>query len=355
MPANHRSLVSAHAVLANLGLIIFLSFYPFNSWVNSGVPLFEFLSYPLPFYNRPFDNLVNTLIYLPYGFALAKMGQAGFTGYLRAVLLVALTSGLVETGQQFTLTRVASNLDVICNVAGGALGALLALHPWAGSLWFRLMRLRYRYLQEDSSSEYAALLMGVWFMTELNPAIPLFGLVVLPQGLPQPYISPLPDASLFLAMVEGGSAMLNLAGSLLFVTSFLSRRQYQLRAIMLILGLALLLKMLIAGVVLKPAEFFQWINLNVAVGLVLGLLLVWLVTRGQRLAQTVMALLCIVLSQVAVSYWPLSGMQADVMSLFRWQYGHLHNMSAMVDLLADLWPVAAVYCLLLSLYRQLRY
>ena len=58
----------------------------------------------------------------------------------------------------------------------------------------------------DSSADYALLLIGLWFLTQLNPAIPLFGMVVLPEGLPQPYVSPLQDPQLFLMLIEGGSA-----------------------------------------------------------------------------------------------------------------------------------------------------
>jgi len=88
--------------------------------------------------------------------------------------------------------------------------------------------------------------------------------------------------------------------------------------------------------------------------LLVGLLLVWAVTRGQRWPQTVAAMLCLLLSQLVVSFWPLSGLQSDVLSLFRWSYGHLLNMSALVDLVADLWPLGAFACLLLSLSQQYR-
>ena len=350
--ARARHHVPLHATVINAALIVFLSFYPFTEWTDNGLPLFDFLFYPLPYYTRFFDNLVNGLVYIPYGFCLALLPRRRWLGWCLALPLAMLTSLLVETGQQFLPSRVASNLDMLYNIGGALIGASLAAFWPFGRVWQACLHWRERYFVEDSSADYALLLIGLWFLTQLNPAIPLFGMVVYPQGLPQPYISPLSDPSIFLALIEGGSAMLNLAGSLLFLTCFLRRRQNQLRAILLFICAVLMLKILTAGLLLKPAEFFQWVNGNVAIGLLLGLVLVWLVTRGQRWPQTWAAMICLLLSQIAVSYWPLSGYQSDILSLFRWHYGHLYNISALVDLVTDLWPIGALWCLLLSLWRQ---
>ncbi|GHD80192.1 VanZ family protein [Vogesella fluminis] len=351
-PGASRSHVALHAALINAALIVFLSAYPFTGWRDTGLPLFDFLFYPLPYYTRFFDNAVNLLIYIPYGFSLALVPHRKWQGWALAMVVASVSSVLVETLQQFLPLRVASNLDVLYNTGGAACGATLATFPLFSRFWAQGKALRRRWFVGDSSADYALLLIGLWFLTQLNPAIPLFGMVVLPEGLPQPYISPLQDPQLFLMLIEGGSAMLNLAGSLLFLTCFLSRRQYQLRAIAYFLLTVIVLKLVTAGALLKPALFFQWVNLNVALGLLGGLLLVWVVTRGQRWPQTVGAMLCLLLSQLVVSFWPLSGLQSDVLSLFRWSYGHLLNMSALVDLVADLWPLAAFACLLLSLRQQ---
>lgn len=352
LPANRRSHVALHAVLINAALIAFLSFYPFSGWTDNGLPLFDFLFYPLPYYTRFFDNLVNVVFYIPYGFSLALSCRRKWQGFCLALLLGALTSVSVETVQQFLPVRVASNLDILCNVAGACCGAAIATFPGLARFWLMCKRLRQRLFVEDSSADYALLLISLWFLTQLNPAIPLFGMVVLPQGLPQPYEAPMADAQLFLSLIEGGSAMLNLAGSLLFLTCFLRQRQYQVRAILYFLSGVVVLKLITAGALLKPSLFFQWVNSNVAAGLGLGLLLVWLVTRGQRWPQTMVAMACLLLSQLVVSFWPLSG--ADVLSLFRWRYGHLLNISALVSLVSDLWPLGAFACLSLSIWQQWR-
>lgn len=350
-----RSHVALHASLINAALIVFLSLYPFSGWTDNGLPLFDFLFYPLPYYTRFFDDFVNLLFYVPYGFSLALIRAPKWLGWCLALLLATLTSVAMETCQQFLPLRVASNLDVIYNVAGAAIGATLATFPLMARVWQQCQQLRRYLFVDDSSADYALLLIGLWFMTQLNPAIPLFGMVIFPEGLPQPYVSPLSDAQLFLSLIEGGSAMLNLAGSLLFLTCFLRQRQHQVRAVLYFLLTVVVLKLITAGALLKPALFFQWVNLNVVYGLLCGLLLVWAVTRGQRWPQTIFALLCLLLSQVVVSFWPLSVFQPDVLSLFRWRYGHLLNMSALVALITDLWPVGAFTCLILSVRRQLNH
>ncbi|MFO1234157.1 MAG: hypothetical protein U1E47_03455 [Rivihabitans pingtungensis] len=62
-------------------------------------------------------------------------------------------------------------------------------------------------------------------VSRINPANPLFGVVVMPEGLPQPFESPIADPALFLFLLEAGGAMLNLTATLLFIASFLARRR----------------------------------------------------------------------------------------------------------------------------------
>ncbi|MGL6069842.1 VanZ family protein [Craterilacuibacter sp.] len=341
-----RSHVAQYTALITFVVIVFSSFYPFTDWVYSGQPLLEFVSYPLPYYFRLFDNAVNFLIYLPLGFALALTCRHRLWGWLLAVVLSVLVSFLVEFGQQFLPMRVSSNLDMLYNMAGAVLGATLAVSPGFRRVWHSVWQRRQRYFRHESMADYAVVLIVVWFVTQLDPSIPLFGVVVRPIGLPQPFISPMANPMLFLLLVEAGGVMLNLTAFLLFITTFLASRRYTARAITIALVLAWFLKVLAAGTLLKPMAFFEWINQYVMTGLSAGFLLVWLVTRfGQKL-QAVVALLALLGTQALVALWPLARSDADMLSLFRWHYGHLANMNALVAFLSQLWPYAA--CVVLA-------
>ena len=347
-----RHLVSRWFALIWLGVIVVVSLYPFSGWTDSGEPPFDFLFYPLPYYQRDFDNLINVAAYLPYGFALARIPRRRWLGFLLGCALSTLTSLCVEVTQVYLPNRVSSNLDLLTNAAGGVVGAFLATHPWSRRFGYGLLRLRYRWFVEDSSADYALMLLAVWFLTQINPAVPLFGVVVVPRGLPQPFVSPLQDPVLFLALLETGGAMLHLTAILLFLTSFLLDRRYQARAVGLFLLLAWLVKVGAAGMLLKPIAFFEWMNLHVAVGLTAALLLVWAVTRAGASLQKLAALLALAGGVWLVELWPLVAPVTDGFDLFRWHYGHLTNISALAEFASQAWPWAAMSCLVLSLWRQ---
>ncbi|RXZ43090.1 VanZ family protein [Crenobacter cavernae] len=354
LPPTSTSRLPAHVALLMLAVIAFTSFYPFTDWSYSGRPLLEFLFYPLPYYFRLFDNVVNYLIYIPYGFALALMPRSRWLGCLWAIVAAGATSFSVEFVQQFLPTRVASNLDIAYNVAGAATGAMLAISPFTVWAWRHIRYWRAEWFAAGSPADYAVVLIVLWFVTQLNPSVPIFGVVVRPIGLPQPFISPLDDPMLFLFLLEAVGAMLNLIAFLLFATCFLRHRRYTARAVAGLILLALLLKLLAAGALLKPFAFFEWFDQNVMTGLSAGFLLVWGITRFGRKVQTVCALLALIASQSVAAIWPLRADSQDMLGLFRWGYGHLENMGALVEFLSHLWPWIAGVCLIASLIHEWR-
>lgn len=338
-----------------LVVILFASFYPFSGWGFSGQPLFEFLSYPLPYYFTFYDNLVNFLAYVPYGFSLALSFKPRWLGWLLAVLGGALTSLAVELVQQFLATRISSNLDILFNVAGALAGASLAINPLLRRLWRQLWHTRRYLFALGGNADFAVVLIVVWFLTQLNPSVPLFGVVVWPVGgLPQPFVSPLDNPRLFLMLVEASGAMLHLMAFLLFVSSFLAQRALIHRTLFALVSITFLIKLFGAWGFLKPPAFFQWFNSSVMMGLSLGVLLVLWVVRGPRWLQALVALLSLAASQWVASLWPLQASTADLLSYFRWRYSHLSDLGALVEFLSKLWPWAAGLCLLLALCERWR-
>lgn len=350
-PAPHR--VPHWFALCYLGVIVVVSLYPFTDWEDSGQPWLEFLFYPLPYYRTSFDIGVNVLAYLPYGLALARVFRPAWLGVLAAVCLGGLTSVAIEIAQLYLPVRVASNLDVLCNTGGALLGALLATVPWSVRLGLLLRRARRRWLVADSSADYALMLGVLWFLTQINPATTLFGVVVMPEGLPQPFESPLANPALFLFLLEAGGAMLNLTATLLFIASFLARRRDHAQVLAGFFLLAWLFKVVAAAAMLKPVAYFAWINPHVLAGLALGGVLTWLLTYAQRWLQTAIALVLLGLAQLVAAQWPLVATHDDQRGLFRWAY-HLSNLNALSEFANHLWPWAAMACLLISALRQFR-
>jgi hypothetical protein len=205
-----------------------------------------------------------------------------------------------------------------------------------------------------SMADYGVLLILIWFVTQFNPSVPLFDVVIRPSGLPQPFASPLENPALFLLLVEAGAAMLHLVAVLLFVTSFLKDRRHIQLALVAVLAGTLLIKFAGARLFLKPFALFEWYDSNVVMGLGFGMLFVLWAVQWSRKWQMLTALLALVGSQWIASLWPFHASFLDLLSYFRWHYGHLSDMGALVEFVSKCWPWAAELCLALAWIERSR-
>jgi len=168
-------------------IILIVSLYPFAGWRDLGVPVFAFFSYPFPHYYTAFENVVNVLAYIPLGFCIVLLRRRALSGAMLALLAGGLLSASVEFAQQFLPTRIASNLDLLCNASGALLGALLVwpfLHPRWQRGW---LALRYHLFAPGAAVEWGVAWLLLWFVTQFDPSQPFLGVVVQAQGLPQPF------------------------------------------------------------------------------------------------------------------------------------------------------------------------
>ncbi|QDQ26433.1 hypothetical protein FNU76_08675 [Chitinimonas arctica] len=217
---------------------------------------------------------------------------------------------------------------------------------------------RQRWFREGPLTDFGLTLMVLWLLTQLNPAVPLFGVVVQPVGLPQPWVSPISNALLFLRALEGVGVMLSVTAVGLLVTTLLAQRRNAVLAIFGLVLTALLLKVLFAGALLKPTEFLAWFNLNVLAGALLAWGLLAVLVRLQRRWQARMALLCLGMAQLVEALWPLTAQPVGMASLFKWSYGHLRDFSGLTQTMSEAWPwLAAAYLFWLMVldWRQARH
>lgn len=185
-----RSLALAYTVL-----VAYACLTPFSGWRDPGLPILDFLTAPWPRYFTGLDLAFNVLGYLPLGFVLAPALPRRLPG-LAAMLLATLLAGLLslglETIQNFLPTRVASNVDLGCNILGALIGAILG--TWRGDALFDrrggLHRWRQRRVLAGHLGDMGLILLGLWLLTQLTPGGPLFGtgdlraMLSLPQPLP---------------------------------------------------------------------------------------------------------------------------------------------------------------------------
>ncbi|HEY1607752.1 MAG TPA: VanZ family protein, partial [Paraburkholderia sp.] len=175
----HRpSPFARHAFVAYVALIIYASWYPFSGWRSLGLAPFAYLGDPFPQYLTTFDVVTNVLGYMPLG-ALAVLAMwprvRGALAVAAGLAAGALLSVLMEAGQTYLPTRVASNLDLASNALGALLGAVLAA-PATGALLDRgwLRRLRFRWFERDTSALLG--LVALWPFATMFPAPRLFGM-----------------------------------------------------------------------------------------------------------------------------------------------------------------------------------
>jgi len=110
------------AVAAALAPILLLTTWPFRSFVShSHWAAVEWI----PFTQKqvPLDFLLNTLLFVPLGLALAW--RTNLTTIGRITLVGLLVSLMVETFQVFTHSAFSTTADVLANTLGAWGGALM--------------------------------------------------------------------------------------------------------------------------------------------------------------------------------------------------------------------------------------
>ncbi|QZA81808.1 VanZ family protein [Deefgea piscis] len=336
------TMVSPFLFAVSLLLILIVSLYPFSGWRFTGEPITAFYTYPLPYYFTVFDNAINILAYIPLGLSAVLILRRYRLAFLYATCICLLVSMSIEFVQQFLPSRVASNMDMISNVLGGGIGAIAGVvlsHRYFLQYW---LHFRHDYLASSAVVEWGFIWLALWFVTQFDPSLPFLGVVVMPQGLPQPFVSPIQSPALFLRLLEGGGMMLHLLAVALFVSLLVRYHRYAPRAIASVLICALLVKMGFAGMLLQPEQFFAWINLNIALGGIAGIVLLAFFLRLNRRLRAWAGFLALCLINIITYLWPLSPNGSSNLDGYKWSYGHLQHFNGMSSAIGDIWPIGTM-------------
>ena len=252
----------------------------------------------------------------------------------------------IECLQVFLPGRIASNIDILHNAAGALLGAVAAALLATKLIMHRLELARHAWFCEGTHIDFGLVLVALWFFTQLDPSIPLFGVIVPHHGLPQPFEAPIGNPSLFLKTLQGLNASLNLLSLALLLTVTLAHRRFMPGGIAILISLTLLLKLATAGLLLKPFALFQWLSWPIAIGLIVASLLLPIAIRLRRRWRALAAGLALLCNQGVSWLWPLNETPMSALKLFRWKGQHLLNFNGMAHTIADIWPYLALMFLL---------
>ena len=334
-------------------LTAYASLYPLEGWHNHGLSPLAFLDAPWPRYITAFDLAVNLLGYMPYGFLCV----AALEPRLRGVGAVGAAAGsalilslVLEAGQSYLPARVAVNLDVLCNLAGAVLGAVLgaALVP----RWMRegpIGRARGALFLPGVDIDIGLVLVGLWLFTQLNPATLLFA-----AGDLRDLVAATPGRARrpeFFAGVEAFTAAANLVGVGLLVSA-LARPGQPLRALICaLIGVALAVKVAAFAVVMRAENVLVWLTPGAQYGLLLGLAVTLFAVRMPRTVRLAVAAVLLMAATVLVNLAPPNPYLVATLKL--WQQGHFLNFNGLTRLVSALWVFAALaYLIYLAARRR---
>jgi VanZ family protein len=357
--------VARAALLVYLLLIVYASWYPFSGWRSTGLSPFTFLNLTPQRYFTRFDVMVNVVGYAPLGMLLVLAMYPVVRGAW-AVLLAALggilISGAMETVQNYLPSRVPSNLDLLTNSVGALAGALFGA-LWARSLLDqgRLYRLRRRWFAPHASQ--GLVLLALWPLAQIYPQGYLFG---LGQVLPiiSDWLSEWLDTNIDLvALLRPGLTMsaeqywlsetiitaCGMSGAALTLLCLTRRGAPRFTLVLLMAGIALLVKTLASSLLFTPENAFIWLTPGAEGGFLIGLIMLSGLAFAPQVAQRRLAVFTLVLSLVVVNTIPAN--PYFVSTLQSWVQGKFLNFNGAAQFLSLLWPFFALWFLLLPSHK----
>ncbi len=348
--------------LVYVGLVVYASLYPFGGWRDQGPLPWGFLIAPWPHYWTVFDLFSNVLGYAPLGFLLALGAlRTGLGG--RAVGLATLGAGglslLMETLQGYLPARVPSNVDLLLNLGGAWLGAVMAtLLEKMGAL-DRWIRFRERWFVPEARG--ALVLLALWPLALLLPAAVPLGLGQVFEraeaGLAEilldtPLLEWLPLRAVELQpLVPGVEMSCVLLGALipcLLGFSIIPSRVRRAGFVLVVLVAAIGATLLSAALSYGPAHAWAWLSLPVKAGLVLAGVMALLLSRVPARVCAALLLLGLGLYLVLINQAPASPYFAHNLQV--WEQGRFIRFHGVVQWLGWLWPYAVLLYVLIRVW-----
>lgn len=301
-----------------------------------------------PKYVTAFDVALNVVAYIPLGtLACLHFLQRGarIAAIAKATALGAAFSFAMEAAQLFIPTRVASLYDVLANGAGALAGAMVFADPWYSVVTRPLGELRERVVIEGQWGDAGLMLVMLWLLAQLNPALPFFGAGnIVAEG----------DDSTAAAILQWSGVALSICGFGLFVSALMRGPQGALRVTLVLLSVALWLKFVAASFMLQPHFAEDWLSAGRIVGLVAGIALLFPLRMLPRAARIYLALLFVLAGALFSKIFGAYSALDEWLKLFRWPYGQLASFATLTQFLHEAWPFLALAFLIALFFHARR-
>jgi VanZ family protein len=318
-------------------LIAYASLYPFAPLRPPGDLLNAFFLKPR--HVVAFDVWVNVLAYVPFG-ALAGYhfrGRGHPHPVLLALALAAVLSLALEACQLFIPTRVGTIFDVAANVAGAGIGILTLMEPGKTLVTKPLAEARDRLFTAGLWGDAGLVLIVLWLLAQLNPALPFFGAgnITAREG---------EGASL--EMLIAIAAGMSVCAFALFVSAIMRGAEGSLRMTLVLLSFALWLKFAAGSFMLKPHFSADWMSAGRVLGLIGGLAAFVPMRRLARIARIYLAIVLMLAGALFAKIFGAYSTVEEFLRVFSWPHGQLAGFATLTRFLHELWPFAALVFLI---------
>ena len=327
-------------------LLAYASLYPF---VPPRLPSLESAAafFARPRYVTTFDVVLNVLAYVPLGaLACLYFRQATSTAgaVLQATALGAAFSFAMESLQLFVPNRIASIYDVLANAGGALWGALVFVDPFYSLVTRPLGELRERIVIPGIWGDAGLMLLLLWLIAQLNPALPFFGAGNIVGNA---------DLVGEFAVLQTGAVAMSICGFGLFVSALLQGNKGSLRATLALLSVALWLKFMAASFMLQPHFAAEWVSVWRVIGLVAGIAMFVPMRLLRRPARIYLALVLVLAGALFAKIVGAYSAVDELLRLFRWPYGQLASFATLTRFLHETWPFLAL-AFLIALFFHVR-
>jgi hypothetical protein len=236
-------------------------------------------------------------------------------------------------------------MDLVCNTAGASLGGLSAIaFDRTPGLRASVSAWRRRVFVDGRGADLGLALLAIWLLAQLNPGIPLFAATF--------------DPSLELTrdlagtLLQAAESAFNVIGVGLFLALLLRQRRFVGGAVLLLIGVALMLKGAAASVLMRQSVLETWIKPGVSLGVAVGALVLLLAVWLPRPARTTLCAVALLASLVAPLLAPDMWRARAPLALFDWPYGQLLNFNGLTHAVLVAWPIlASIYVLSVAARR----
>lgn len=338
-PSRYRGSLAVWALL--LAYASLYPFFPLRPPTPEAIAGF-FLT---PRYIVRSDIAFNVVAYAPFGtlacLYFRQLGD-GRHAILKAVALGAAYSAVLEVAQLFVPNRVSSVIDLACNAAGALLGALAFADPLYSVVTRQLGEVRERVVIGGAWGDAGLVLLMLWLLAQLNPALPFFGAGNIGG-----------EARVEVVILQWVAVGLSTCGFGLFVSA-LVQVGGSLRATLVLLSVALWLKFATASMLLQPHMAEDWLSAGRIAGLAGGFLLFAALRRMPRMGRIYLAFVMILAGALFAKIFGAYSPVEELLRLFRWPHGQLGSFATLTRFLHELWPVAAIVYLIALFFRERR-